>query len=414
MVKYGDNVSYQYNLVENKIISFLVFSIGFSINISQVISGINVALSDLFLILLFGYLLYKRIFYLNNYIFSYFLMIISFRLFSTLLIGNWIPITIAVSSLVVTLIKFLISLLYLFILISIFSLDAKVKMIFLKGMMYGTILLGAISLIIFILGPKFLHAIILFGDLRLRGFMNDPNFFGYMQISGFCVWLFNRFKSKLLNLVSIITYVCTIILSASKTALLIFLVIIFVYLAYRFFTNKKSLVQVTIFIFSVVVLIGYILLEFKQIALVFTNIVNETPQLSRTMVLFDNFDTAVNSEGSGRTEAWHTAINIIKSTNYLGIGFVNYSDVANYISGARTIAHNTYLQLAVEWGVIPLLISIVIIFRKIIDKIVSKDWNILFIIGVSLVFSLSISLQNSRLLWCLLAILFFKEKRNEF
>jgi len=180
-----------------------------------------------------------------------------------------------------------------------------------------------------------------------------------------------------------------------------------VYLAYRFFTNKKSLVQVTIFIFSVVVLIGYILLEFKQI-------VNETPQLSRTMVLFDNFDTAVNSEGSGRTEAWHTAINIIKSTNYLGIGFVNYSDVANYISGARTIAHNTYLQLAVEWGVIPLLISIVIIFRKIIDKIVSKDWNILFIIGVSLVFSLSISLQNSRLLWCLLAILFFKEKRNEF
>lgn len=411
---HDEKILCQYSLVENRIISFLVFSVGFSINISQVIFGINIALSDIFLIFLFVYLIYKRIFYLNNSIFLYFLVLIIIRLITTLSLGAWIPLTTNITSTVITLIKFLISLLYLYVFVSIFSLDTKMKVKFLKGLMYGTILLGALSLVIFIGGPEFLQSIILFGGLRLRGFMNDPNFFGYMQISGFCVWLFNRFKSKILNLITITIYVCTVVLSASKSSLLIFLCIISIYLIYKLFTSKKNLYQITIIIFSVIALIGYIWIEFGKISVLFTDFVNSTPQLTRTMILFENFDTAINAGGSGRTEAWHTAINVIKSTNYLGIGFVNYSDVANYISGARTIAHNTYLQLAVEWGVLPLLISIVIIFRKIIDKIVSKDWNILFIIGVSLVFSLSISLQNSRLLWCLLAILFFKEKRNEF
>lgn len=59
----------QYDLNNNKIISFLVFFIGFSMNISQVISGINIALSDIFLMLLFGYLIYKKLFYLNSFIF---------------------------------------------------------------------------------------------------------------------------------------------------------------------------------------------------------------------------------------------------------------------------------------------------------------------------------------------------------
>lgn len=75
--------STQYDLNNNKIISFLVFFIGFSMNISQVISGINIALSDIFLMLLFGYLIYKKLFYLNSFIFLYFLFIICFRLFGS-------------------------------------------------------------------------------------------------------------------------------------------------------------------------------------------------------------------------------------------------------------------------------------------------------------------------------------------
>lgn len=45
--------------------------------------------------------------------------------------------------------------------------------------MYGTIILGIISLVIFYLGPRSLQSIILFGELRLQGFMNDPNFWLY-------------------------------------------------------------------------------------------------------------------------------------------------------------------------------------------------------------------------------------------
>ena len=404
----------QYDLNNNKIISFLVFFIGFSMNISQVISGINIALSDIFLMLLFGYLIYKKLFYLNSFIFLYFLFIICFRLFATSLIGIWIPIPISLTSITITIIKFLINLLYLCIFMSIFSLNATMNSLFLKGLMYGTIILGIISLVIFYLGPRSLQSIILFGELRLQGFMNDPNFFGYMQISGFCVWVFNKFKSKLLNLITIITYVYTIILSASKTSLLIFMFIIFAYLIYQFFINKKTAQQIIVFIFGIAILIGIIWFEFDKINLLFTNIIGSSPQLSRTTVLFDNFDTAVNAEGSDRAHAWNTAISIMRSTNFLGIGFVDYSNIATYMTGSNIIAHNTYLQLGVEWGVVPLLISILMISWKIVVKVIAKYWEIVFLMLTLLSYSLSISLQNSRLLWCLVAILFTKEVKTRF
>ncbi|EME8221093.1 oligosaccharide repeat unit polymerase [Enterococcus faecium] len=402
----------QYDLNNNKIISFLVFFIGFSMNISQVISGINIALSDIFLMLLFGYLIYKKLFYLNSFIFLYFLFIICFRLFATSLIGIWIPIPISLTSITITIIKFLINLLYLCIFMSIFSLNATMKTFFFNGIMYGTVFLGVLSLIIFFLGPTFLQSIVLFGGLRLRGFMNDPNFFGYMQISGFCIWLFNRYKSKIINLMSIITYVYTIILSASKTSLLIFLLVILAYIIYQFFINKKSSYQFTILIFIMVFLVGVIWFNIEKITSIVTSIVSSTPQLSRTMVLFDNFDAAINAEGSNRANAWHTAINIIKGTNFFGIGFIDYSDVANYMTGMNTIAHNTYLQLAVEWGIYPLVISILIVLWKILVNFINQEWKIIFMTLTTLSFSLSISLQNSRLLWCILAILFLNNKKR--
>ncbi|MBS5822154.1 MAG: O-antigen ligase family protein, partial [Enterococcus gilvus] len=128
--------------------------------------------------------------------------------------------------------------------------------------------------------------------------------------------------------------------------------------------------------------------------------------------IFDNFDAATNAEGSNRDNAWHTAINIIKGTNFFGIGFIDYSDVANYMTGMNTIAHNTYLQLAVEWGIYPLVISILIVLWKILVNFINQEWKIIFMTLTTLSFSLSISLQNSRLLWCILAILFLNNKKR--
>ena len=48
------------------------------------------------------------------------------------------------------------------------------------------------------------------------------------------------------------------------------------------------------------------------------------------------------------------------------------------------------------------------------SNVIAKYWEIVFLMLTLLSYSLSISLQNSRLLWCLVAILFTKEVKTRF
>ena len=133
------------------------------------------------------------------------------------------------------------------------------------------------------------------------------------------------------------------------------------------------------------------------------------PQVIRLNELFDNFYTAFSVGGSGRTSAWRTAQQLITKTNYLGIGFVDYSSVATVISGSRTIAHNTFLQIAVEWGLVPAIVSLGLIGGQIIKRIHANDWLFCLLLFLNCLFSFSISLQNARLVWVLIGLLAAKK-----
>ncbi|BAO07260.1 hypothetical protein EMQU_1703 [Enterococcus mundtii QU 25] len=110
--------------------------------------------------------------------------------------------------------------------------------------------------------------------------------------------------------------------------------------------------------------------------------------------------------GSGRVDAWETAYRLIIDTHFMGIGFMDYSSVAKVISGSPTIAHNTFLQLAVEWGIGPLVVGLIFLVKQSIIELFNKNWIVVALVLGTIFFSFSISLQNSRILWILLAMLF--------
>ncbi|EPM6862633.1 hypothetical protein [Enterococcus hirae] len=94
----------------------------------------------------------------------------------------------------------------------------------------------------------------------------------------------------------------------------------------------------------------------------------------------------------------------------MGIGFVDYSSVALSVSGSPTIAHNTFLQIAVEWGIVPAMMGMLLVFGQFVRKLLLKKWLLCLLILANIIFSFSISLQNSRLLWILVGLLVVKEQ----
>lgn len=142
------------------------------------------------------------------------------------------------------------------------SYKSRVEKDFLSGVKVGTLFFGCLSMFIFLVAPASLKSFVLFGDLRLKGFMNDPNYFAYLQTCGYCIWYLRPFKGKWKNLIAFMGYTFCILLSASKTGVVAFLVINLLFLIQKLFRkniNVKHLVM-TIMTASVLIIGTHFLL----------------------------------------------------------------------------------------------------------------------------------------------------------
>lgn len=392
----------------------IVFFIGFTISITQVFLGINISLSDIFLLILLILLFFTKSIYLTKQTTLYFVLLFILRFFSTMQLTKWLNISISFMPIFITIQKFLISLLYFILFISALTIDQKIKDNFFKGLKYGTLILGTLSILIYFIGPAILRSIVLFGEIRMRGFMNDPNYFAYMQICGFCIWYLKGFKHKITNLLAMIIYPTTILLSASKTGLIVFIVMLSILSIKKILKKRLSPAKLaTLFlVISGCLTIFYVFFDSIITGLlVFTQSV---PQLERIYIVFENFSGAITEGGSGRVDAWETAYRLILDTHFMGIGFMDYSSVARVISGSPIIAHNTFLQLAVEWGIIPLVVGLIAVVKQSIIELSKKNWIVVALVLGTIFFSFSISLQNSRILWILLAMLFSNKSVSDY
>ncbi|WP_241161918.1 MULTISPECIES: O-antigen ligase family protein [unclassified Enterococcus] len=395
--------------VKGKSLDYIVFWLGFTLNISQVFFGINIAVSDFFMVFLFIHLLVLRKIYFTKNTLLFFMLVIALRLISTIYLSVFLNISMSAMSILITFQKFVMGLLYFTITISVAKKNPNLKQLVFKGLKYGAFILGGISLVLFAVGPTILRTFILFGDMRLKGFMNDPNYFAYLQICGYCIWAMKPFRAKVINMVAGVVFVSSILLSASKTGLIVFLLLNLLLLGKKIISVKLQLRRLTVAVLFLGIGLSLFYLFFDQVIYTVARFTQTIPQLARLNVVFSNFNGAINDGGSGRFQAWETAEELITGTHFMGIGFMDYSAVARSISGSPIIAHNTFLQLAVEWGVLPLIFGLFFVLKASINKLLQKNWLLLFLITINLVFSFSVSLQNSRLLWIVLAMLFIKE-----
>lgn len=257
---------------------------------------------------------------------------------------------------------------------------------------------------------------------RLNGFMNDPNYFAILQVTAIPYFLeISKIKKKYRFI--IITFLTlSVILSGSKTGFIILPIYITIKIMEKIFifskkTSLKRLIQKLLWVSIVSISFLILIIYINPII----RILNEAfPVTERITILFNSFDSGISSGGSGRDVAWETGIEIIQLSPFFGVGIDHYINISRQYFGVNVIAHNTYLQLAAEWGlpvsilffffITILLINITIKYKNNMNLIVQRDIIIIFLLG-----SMAISLNNARFFWFILGsmlISFIMEKNK--
>lgn len=405
--------------MEKRSTSNIVLSLillGLFLNQSGIIFGINLSLADIFLSLVILLLSIKSQIYINLNQLLFFLLLLITVLFS----GTIVNVTFLNSSVDLSIfIKEFIKLLVLFFYLTLGYNLVKLNLtdICIKSFFIGSVVISIISIFYSIFYIPFLRETLFFGANRFRGFMNDPNYFSVLQLTSLTYLLKNEEYKMKVKIPLIILIVLSIFFSGSKTGLIGLLTLsvfmLITNLKYHELTYKgviKSIFLLLIMFFMVNFFSNHNILEKAS---------NLHPSFERIYMVFTDFDGAVNGGGSSRESAWTQAIDLIKLSPIFGIGIGTYSSLNYLLSGSKTIAHNTYLQLMVEWGTIFTFLFMIIIVILLVksfyvknnEKIkIYRSMMIPFAIG-----SMSISLNNARLFWLLLGIILYEvtNKNNE-
>lgn len=253
----------------------------------------------------------------------------------------------------------------------------------------------------------------MFLDFRFKGLMNDPNYFSIIQVSALVFFSRNKTIKLFYRNLSLLILFISILASASKTGILT----LFIYMIFRAIETlfNSKIFPASIFFRTLVLstLALAFLSFFTYIGNFFNFLTSEIPSFSRVQYIFTDFDAAMSENGSGRNLTWSVGMEIIKLSPLLGIGIGTYTGVAQQLFGTNSIAHNTYLQLCAEWGMVLALVLFVYIFFVIIKVTFTNKFHtetnyilrdILVVFSVS---SFAISLNNARMMWFFLGIIVF-------
>lgn len=286
------------------------------------------------------------------------------------------------------------------------SIETGIKWYSIVGMM-----IGILGIILTFLNIRIFSSILFYSDIRFRGLMNDPNYFSVLQITAMVY--FSRMKTikARYRALAVLVTVVSVVTSGSKTGM----ITLFCYLGLRTMEyilspgKKLRTVFLQLTVLFVFILSIPIAIEFMQQFLL--SIAYKIPAFSRVYFLFTDFTSAISENGSARGATWQVATQIIQQSPLLGIGIGTYTDIAMEHFYSRNIAHNTFLQLAAEWG-----IPLAFLFFTYVFYILSrthtlassnKDLHLIYrdIIIILLVGSMAISLNNARVLWFFLGAL---------
>lgn len=397
----------------------MVFVMSFFLNQSNVLFGINLSLSDFIVVGVLISLIMKQELELpltHILVFSTFSIVILF--YSLFIIPNQYMIVANPLATLIDYTKLLVVFLYYTIGFNLSRL--KLTTFFLRGFVIGAVGIGFIGILISFVPIPYLSSIMLFGESRLIGFMNDPNFFAVIQCCALSILLRMKPLNSVIRVGAIGIILLSIISSGSKSAV----ILVFLYGGYFLITKAVKLKRTTplraggslILILGLLAIVPNILTYTDELMAI---IVNRFPIFSRVELLFTDFSSAVSDGGSGRAQVWETAMHIINSAPFLGIGLGNYIPIAEQFVHNPNVAHNTYLQLSAEWGIVLTVLFFIYVGSTLFEarpsllesnqenqnRQIIRDILIIFLIA-----SVSISLNNARIFWLVLGMSVFQTK----
>lgn len=386
-------------------ILFLI--LGASLSFSKILLGLNVSISDAIILLVLLYLLSQhRLFFIKVELLM--LSVIIYKLAVSLFI---IPNILNVKSISANpIIKLAIVFLYFF--ISICFEKGEILLV-LKGFIYFNVIIGIIGILITFLNLESVFPFLIGGE-RYIGLMNDPNYYSLIQVLSLAI-VSSQPHEFWHNRILIFVLIVSALLSGSKTSLLVLLIfLIFALIKYSIdLIKSRRFLRLITFLFIIVSSSSVMILAQDFFINIINKIASMSFSLSRILTLFAG--NALNSGGSNRSIVWLKALNVINKTYGFGIGFADYTEVTNSLSGFGLVAHNTYLQLIAEWGIIFGGIFILLCLIVMLKNLYSKRY-LGFTIGLCLaifyIYFFDLSLNNSKPFWFFLGLAFSLDVRN--
>jgi O-antigen ligase len=289
---------------------------------------------------------------------------------------------------------------------------------FLISFAYTGMFIGVISVFVSFLTIAPLQEYLFFGGIRFKGFLSDPNLYAVMTIASFAAYLtYKNPKWWIQAGLWILLFWCVVI-SGSKTGLIVSICLLIFTILKQNLLLRKPRMQ-TIILTFLLAIIALFFQYFQKLLMDFSTWMSVTiPGAERLLILFSDFNSALGEGGSSRLQSWHNAWSLIVESPIVGVGIGTYGDVAYATVGSRVIAHNTFLQLFAEWGMLLTIMFFGYVLYIVFDRILNFP-NIRIsnafseIIIVFLFASMAVSLNNARLFWIALGVVYYYKKSGQ-
>lgn len=395
---------------KNSSLLFFVGLLGIFLNQSNVMFGFNLSLADFSIIAIVILLLLNEKFDLPAKMFAFFFLFSFFLLLnSTLFIPLLYPIPVGRSHLLKDFFKLAVSLLYFTTGLHI----AKFRWseVLLKWFFLFSTFTGLIGITLFFVPIGNLADMMLYSGSRLTGFMNDPNYFAVIQCAALAVALRLKMRVPWLKMICVAILILSIFGSGSKTGFITLIGFLFlrIYHLFREGRLKGMNLFYSLIILSILLVFSSNITEWLTVAM--NMVADRFPIFSRVQLLMTDFNQAVSSGGSSRNVQWETGMQLIQNHPLGGVGIgQNYLRLANQVTRDANIAHNTYIQMAAEWG-IPVTSIVLIYIGKIFFAPVGEKQNEQIFLTLKEMFfafiisSMAVSFNYSRIFWLLLGML---------
>lgn len=400
----------------SKLLAGCLLMLALLLNQSKVIAQVNLSFADFFMALLVVLLFFRWQLFLPKRISLFFLVVIIVTLATATL---WVPLKFAVQASSLSILANVVKLVTVFLYFLVGYSVTKIGQLdlLLKWFAWGATGIAILAVLYSLIPGLPLKQALYFGDTRFSGLMNDPNYFSVLQCSALVYFLFNQHLHSLVRWGADLVLVFSILVSGSKTGLLTLAAIMLgKIIEWGIIRPGGRLKKVTSLV-GLVGLVGLVLVFWTNLPLLVGLISRYVPEFERVAVLFTNFGDALHAEGSTRDLAWGNAVKLMQSSPLVGIGVGTYSYLAEHFYGTKVIAHNTYLQLLVEWGIPLASFSFGYLcwlmgksFQK-IKSLRAQPWVNLMIIPF-LIGSFALSLNNARIFWVLFGAVYYYVERS--